>query len=128
VTFYKFERKAKRKAEYNVSAKDVPKALLDIGIHPPTMYYHQIVLEALMIWLYETGSKQTLYFAIQTFWDIYHNALTNGHALRYAHCPLRYNKWIMYLWSKFYVHLRKAITPKVDNVTLNNQILRTTCN
>jgi glycine dehydrogenase subunit 2 len=74
----------KEKHEYNVSAKDVSKALLDVGIHPPTMYFPQIVHEALMIEPNETESKETLDFAIQTFRDIYHTALTNGQALRDA--------------------------------------------
>ena len=74
----------KEKHEYNVSAKDVSKALLDVGIHPPTMYFPNIVHEALMIEPNETESKETLDFAIQTFRDIYHTAMTNGQALRDA--------------------------------------------
>jgi glycine cleavage system protein P-like pyridoxal-binding family len=74
----------KEKDEYNVSAKDVSKALLDYGIHPPTMYFPQIVHEALMIEPNETESKETLDFAIQTFRDIYQIAMTDGQALRDA--------------------------------------------
>ncbi len=63
----------KEKREYNVSAKDVSKALIDLGIHPPTMYFPNIVHEALIIEPNETESKETLDFAIQTFRDIYHS-------------------------------------------------------
>ena len=35
------------KHDYNVSALDVAKAMLDYGIHPPTMYFPLIVHEAL---------------------------------------------------------------------------------
>ena len=35
--------------ESHVSALDVAKALLDYGIHPPTMYFPLIVDEALMV-------------------------------------------------------------------------------
>ena len=39
---------------------DVAKALLDNGMHPPTMYFPLIVHEALMIEPTETESKETL--------------------------------------------------------------------
>ena len=41
-------------------ALDVAKAMLDHGIHPPTMYFPLIVHEALMIEPTEGESKQTL--------------------------------------------------------------------
>ncbi|MEG1778444.1 MAG: aminomethyl-transferring glycine dehydrogenase subunit GcvPB, partial [Angelakisella sp.] len=43
-----------------VSAKDVAKAMLDRGMHPPTMYFPLIVEEALMLEPTETESKETL--------------------------------------------------------------------
>ncbi|MCI8478871.1 MAG: aminomethyl-transferring glycine dehydrogenase subunit GcvPB [Oscillospiraceae bacterium] len=46
--------------ETGVSAKDVAKAMLDYGMHPPTMYFPLIVEEALMIEPTETESKETL--------------------------------------------------------------------
>ena len=43
-----------------VHATDIAKALIDLGYHPPTMYFPLIVKEALMIEPTETESKQTL--------------------------------------------------------------------
>ena len=48
------------KKETGVSAMDVAKALLDHGIHPPTMYFPLIVEEALMFEPTETESRETL--------------------------------------------------------------------
>lgn len=48
------------KKETGVSAMDVAKAMLDYGIHPPTMYFPLIVHEALMFEPTETESKETL--------------------------------------------------------------------
>ena len=46
--------------ETGVSAKDVAKAMLDYGMHPPTMYFPLIVEEALMVEPTETESIETL--------------------------------------------------------------------
>lgn len=48
------------KKEKGVTAMDVAKALLDNGIHPPTMYFPLIVPEALMVEPTETESRETL--------------------------------------------------------------------
>lgn len=50
----------KLKDETGVSAIDVAKAMIDEGIHPPTMYFPLIVDEALMFEPTETENKQTL--------------------------------------------------------------------
>lgn len=63
------------KENYGISAKDVSKALLDYGIHPPTMYFPLIVHEALMVEPNETESKETLDEAIATFTEIYEHIL-----------------------------------------------------
>ncbi len=55
------------KKEYGISAMDVSKALLDYGIHPPTMYFPLTVIEALMVEPTETESKETLDEAIAVF-------------------------------------------------------------
>ena len=60
----------KVKHERNVSALDIAKALLDHGIHPPTMYFPLIVHEALMIEPTETESRETLDEAVQIFVDV----------------------------------------------------------
>ncbi|MBQ6621331.1 MAG: aminomethyl-transferring glycine dehydrogenase subunit GcvPB [Mogibacterium sp.] len=57
--------------ESHVSALDVAKALLDFGIHPPTMYFPLIVHEALMVEPTETEAKETLDEAIDAFIQIY---------------------------------------------------------
>ena len=48
------------KSDYGISALDVSKRLIDYNIHPPTMYFPQIVEEALMVEPTETESKETL--------------------------------------------------------------------
>lgn len=48
------------KEKTGVSALDYAKALIDGGIHPPTMYFPLIVHEALMFEPTETESKETL--------------------------------------------------------------------
>lgn len=59
------------KTKYNVSAKDVAKALLDWGIHPPTMYFPMIVSEALMFEPTETEGQETLDQAVAALTAIY---------------------------------------------------------
>ena len=49
------------KKETGVSALDVAKALLDDGMHPPTMYFPLIVHEALMLEPTETESPGRLW-------------------------------------------------------------------
>lgn len=44
----------------NLHALDVAKRLIDLGVHPPTIYFPLIVPEAIMIEPTETESKQTL--------------------------------------------------------------------
>ena len=53
------------KHDYNVSALDVAKAMLDYGIHPPTMYFPLIVHEALMVEPTETEGKAQMDEAIK---------------------------------------------------------------
>ncbi len=50
----------KQKHKYGVTTLDVAKRLIDLGYHPPTMYFPLIVEEALMIEPTETESKETL--------------------------------------------------------------------
>ena len=65
------------KEETHVSALDLAKALLDHGIHPPTMYFPLIVHEALMVEPTENESKETLDEAIAVFRGIYEEALNH---------------------------------------------------
>ncbi|MDO5337800.1 MAG: aminomethyl-transferring glycine dehydrogenase subunit GcvPB [Eubacteriales bacterium] len=74
----------KMKHETDVSAMDIAKALLDYGIHPPTMYFPLIVHEALMIEPTETESRETLDEVIGVFREIYDKARENPGAMHEA--------------------------------------------
>ena len=51
---------AKNQMIHGTSALDIAKSLIDMGFHPPTVYFPLIVKEALMIEPTETESKETL--------------------------------------------------------------------
>ncbi len=70
------------KAELSVTAMDIAKALLDYGIHPPTMYFPLIVHEALMVEPTETESKEKLDELIDAFCEIYEKAKTDPEYIR----------------------------------------------
>ncbi|MCI2061491.1 MAG: aminomethyl-transferring glycine dehydrogenase subunit GcvPB [Eubacteriaceae bacterium] len=72
------------KASMDVTAMDVAKALLDYGIHPPTMYFPLIVHEALMVEPTETESKETLDSLINAFTEIYDKALEDPEYIKSA--------------------------------------------
>ncbi len=57
---HEFVASVSHQAERGVRAIDVAKALIDKGIHPPTVYFPLIVKEAMMIEPTETESKETL--------------------------------------------------------------------
>ncbi len=70
----------KLKSETGVSAKDVAKAMIDRGMHPPTMYFPHIpgvIDEALMIEPTETENKETLDKAIEVLRELYETAHTD---------------------------------------------------
>ena len=73
---------AEIKKETGVSAKDVAKAMLDWGIHPPTMYFPLIVEEALMVEPTETESKETLDWACEAIAGILKEARENPAAVQ----------------------------------------------
>jgi glycine dehydrogenase subunit 2 len=54
-----------KQKERGSSALDIAKRLIDFGIHPPTMYFPEIVKEALMVEPTETESKVTLDYFIK---------------------------------------------------------------
>lgn len=72
------------KQRNGVTAMDIAKALLDYGVHPPTMYFPLIVHEALMVEPTETESKETLDEAIGIFHKIYEEAIRNPQELHSA--------------------------------------------
>lgn len=51
---------AKKQIKNGVHALDIAKALIDRGIHPPTIYFPLVVEEAIMIEPTETESKETI--------------------------------------------------------------------
>lgn len=72
------------KKETGVSALDVAKAMLDAGIHPPTMYFPLIVHEALMFEPTETESPETLDEAAAVLAEILRRAKEEPEALHAA--------------------------------------------
>jgi glycine cleavage system P protein (glycine dehydrogenase) subunit 2 len=51
---------AKKQKGFDVRALDIAKRLIDLGFHPPTIYFPLVVAEALMIEPTETESRETL--------------------------------------------------------------------
>ncbi len=74
------------KKETGVSALDVAKAMLDQGMHPPTMYFPMIVHEALMVEPTETESRETLDEAVRVLIEIYDRAHSDPE--RVKACPV----------------------------------------
>lgn len=79
------------KKEKGVTAMDIAKALLDNGIHPPTMYFPLIVEEALMVEPTETETRETLDHAIEVFRNIYAQAQEHPEQMHELplHTPVR---------------------------------------
>lgn len=65
---------------YHVTANDIAKALLDEGVHPPTVYFPLIVPEALMVEPTETEGKEVLDEVAEIFIRVYQAALENPEA------------------------------------------------
>lgn len=74
----------KVKQETGVAALDIAKAMIDEGMHPPTMYFPSIVHEALMFEPTETESKATLDEAAQKVLNIVKRAKTEPEKLHSA--------------------------------------------
>ena len=72
------------KKEAGVSALDVAKAMLDAGIHPPTMYFPLIVHEALMFEPTETEAPETLDRAAEVLSEILRRAHEDPESLHAA--------------------------------------------
>jgi len=70
------------KSRYGVSASDIGKALIDRGIHPPTIYFPLIVKEALMIEPVETETKETLDGFIDAIREIVETAKNNPKSIQ----------------------------------------------
>ncbi len=70
--------------EYGVRALDVAKALIDRGVHPPTIYFPLIVKEAFMMEPTETDSLDDLDGYVEAMKEIRELALKNPELLRRA--------------------------------------------
>ncbi|MDR0416301.1 MAG: aminomethyl-transferring glycine dehydrogenase subunit GcvPB [Propionibacteriaceae bacterium] len=68
----------------HVTAMDIAKALLDHGLHPPTMYFPLIVPEALMVEPTETEGKEVLDEAAAAFLDVHAAAERDAAAVKRA--------------------------------------------
>lgn len=75
------EKEAKEK---HVTAMDIAKALLDHGVHPPTMYFPLIVHEALMVEPTETEGKEMLDQMADLFISIYKKAMDDPEEIHQA--------------------------------------------
>lgn len=74
----------KLRDETGVTAADVAKALIDRGIHPPTMYFPLIVEDALMFEPTETVNKETLDRTAEALKEIIDLAYTRPEELHSA--------------------------------------------
>ena len=74
----------RQKREHGVTTLDIAKAILDHGIHPPTIYFPLIVEEALMIEPTETESIETLDRFAQVMLEIAEAARTDPESLKRA--------------------------------------------
>ena len=77
---------AAKQVEHGVHALDIAKALIDRGIHPPTIYFPLIVPEALMIEPTETESREELDLFISVMKEIAEQAEKDPE--RVKECPL----------------------------------------
>ncbi len=71
----------KEAREKHVTAMDMAKALLDNGMHPPTMYFPLIVKEALMVEPTETEGKEALDEAADIFLRLYDQAMADPESM-----------------------------------------------
>ncbi len=74
----------RQKREHGVTTLDIAKAILDHGIHPPTIYFPLIVDEALMIEPTETESLETLDDFVEVMHEIAEQAAEDPNALKRA--------------------------------------------
>ncbi len=74
----------KKQKAGGVATLDIAKRLLDYGFHPPTVYFPQVVEEAIMIEPTETESKETLDAFIEAMVEIAREAEQNPELLHHA--------------------------------------------
>jgi glycine cleavage system P protein (glycine dehydrogenase) subunit 2 len=74
----------RQKREHGVTTLDIAKAILDRGIHPPTIYFPLIVEEALMVEPTETESLETLDRFVEVMREIAAQAASDPAAVKAA--------------------------------------------
>jgi glycine dehydrogenase subunit 2 len=74
----------RQKRQHGVTTLDIAKAILDHGIHPPTIYFPLIVEEALMIEPTETESIETLDRFVEVMHGIAEQAASDPASLKAA--------------------------------------------
>ena len=74
----------RQKREHGVTTLDIAKAILDRGIHPPTIYFPLIVEEALMVEPTETESLETLDRFVEIMREIAEQAASDPAAIKAA--------------------------------------------
>ena len=74
----------RQKRQHGVTTLDIAKAILDEGIHPPTIYFPLIVEEALMIEPTETESLETLDRFVDVMHEIAQRAETDPDSVKRA--------------------------------------------
>ncbi len=74
----------RQKREHGVTTLDIAKAILDHGVHPPTVYFPLIVEEALMVEPTETETLETLDHFVGVMREIASLAETDPDAIRGA--------------------------------------------
>jgi glycine dehydrogenase subunit 2 len=74
----------RQKREHGVTTLDIAKAILDHGIHPPTIYFPLIVEEALMVEPTETESLETLDEFVEIMRGIAEAAATDPESVKRA--------------------------------------------
>ena len=81
---HEFVSTAKALKKKGVRATDVAKRLIDLGYHPPTVYFPLVVEEALMVEPTETESKETIDGFAEAMNQIAQEAEENPDLLRNA--------------------------------------------
>ncbi|MDQ3344828.1 MAG: aminomethyl-transferring glycine dehydrogenase subunit GcvPB [Chloroflexota bacterium] len=74
----------RQKREHGVTTLDIAKAILDHGVHPPTIYFPLIVEEALMVEPTETESLETLDHFVGVMREIAELAASDPDAIKAA--------------------------------------------
>ncbi len=72
----------RQKRQHGITTLDIAKAILDAGVHPPTIYFPLIVEEALMIEPTETESLETLDRFIGVMHDIAQRAVEDPESVK----------------------------------------------